>query len=349
MNLAVSLDAAQPAPPTLEARAVSKSYGTQRLPLPWGGKTGGPVMVVERVSLQLEKGRISALIGESGSGKSTMARLLAQLEPPTAGEIALEGVPVRATHGVAFRSYCARVQLMLQDPFGSLNPRHTVGYHLRRPLLIHQGRFAASSLSMDERVSGLLEQVSLAPGRSYIDRYPHELSGGQRQRVAIARALACQPDILLADEPVSMLDVSIRAGVLMLLDGLRHRVGLGVLYITHDLASAGVFADDAMVMYAGEIIERGPARRIVREPAHPYTQLLIAAAPDPARVREVPISASGAPANPARRPSGCRFHPRCPHVMAICREQAPSDSVIGPGHTVRCWLFGQAQASPQAA
>ena len=338
-----------PQVPALEARALSKAYGGRGLPRLRRGGSGGPQMAVERVSFRIQKGRVCALIGESGSGKSTVARLLAQLEAPTSGTVALDGQPVQATRGAAFLAYCTRVQLILQDPFGSLNPRHTVGYHLRRPLQIHRRRLDGAGIPLEQRVHELLERVSLSPGHAYADRYPHELSGGQRQRVAIARALACEPDILLADEPVSMLDVSIRSGVLRLLDGLRRRSGLGILYITHDIASAGVFADDAVVMYAGEIIERGPARRLVQEPAHPYTRLLIAAAPNPARQRASPLGDAAEPPNPTRRPQGCRFHPRCPHAMAVCREQAPPEMAIKADHSARCWLYDGSAAGPVTA
>ena len=211
------------------------------------------------MSLALRAGSVTALVGESGSGKSTVARLLAQLYPPTSGEVVLRGNPVRASGGSRSREFRRDVQLVFQDPFASLNPFHRVGYHLARPLRIHG--HARSSAEATEQAETLLERVSLTPVGQFMDKLPHELSGGQRQRVAIARALAARPTVLIADEPVSMLDVSIRLGVLRLLEQLVRADDLALLYITHDIATARYFADEIMVMYAGRIVERGPARR----------------------------------------------------------------------------------------
>ncbi len=231
------------------------------------------VDAVGAVSFQLRRGTITALVGESGSGKTTVARLLAGQERRSGGQIVLDGAPVDPASRRDFRTYKEAVQMVFQDPFASLNPLHTVRYHLERALKLH-GRNGAE-------LDTLLEQVRLSPPEHYRDAYPHELSGGQRQRVAIARALAASPRVLLADEPVSMLDVSIRLEMLDLIEELRARLDLAVLYITHDIASARYFADEILVMHGGEIVERGPAELLTQSPSHEYTRLLIASAPDP--------------------------------------------------------------------
>ncbi len=240
-----------------------------------------------------------ALVGESGSGKSTVARLRAGQQRRSSGQILLDGAEIDPASRRAFRAYKRSVQLIFQDPFASLNPVHTVRYHLQRPLLLHgAGRDTTITAQLDR----LLEDVRLTPPQHYLSKYPHELSGAQRQRVAFARALAVSPRVLLADEPVSMLDVSIRLGVLDLIDDLRTRLAIAVLYITHDIASARYFADETLVMYAGEIVERGPSEDVTQQPgATLTTQLLVSAAP---RSRS-----AGAPA--ARpRPGGRVGEPR---------------------------------------
>ena len=233
--------------------------------------------------------------------------------------------------------------MIFQDPFASLNPVHTIRYHLSRALRIHNNA-GSGAAELQQALEGLLERVQLTPATRYLDKFPHELSGGQRQRVAIARALAADPEALLADEPVSMLDVSIRLGVLNLLRDLKERLQLAILYITHDIASARYFADDTLVMYAGRMVEGGDSETVTQNPAHPYTQLLIDSAPDPdrpARTDEV----GGEPPSLIRPPQGCRFNPRCPHAMDICRtELPPRFPVPGPsgaeeGHWASCWLF----------
>ena len=322
----------------------------------------GPVVVhaVEDVSLALAEGRITAVVGESGSGKSTLARLLARLIKPTAGELLLGGHPVPPGRRDA-RGYTRQVQMVLQDPFSSLNPVHDVRYHLTRPLRVHG--LPTPGLSLDETIISLLERVSLTPADQFTGKYPHELSGGQRQRVAIARALAVRPRVLLADEPVSMLDVSIRLGILNLLGDLRDTERLAILYITHDIASARYLADTITVMYAGQVVETGPAQTVTDEPAHPYTQLLLGAAPDPDRAEETP-GTSPARASPTRAsqsgrrgtppsllvpPPGCRFHPRCPHAMAICTEAEPPDFEVAGGHLSACWRHARDLDGAQAA
>jgi peptide/nickel transport system ATP-binding protein len=295
-------------------------------------KTYKRVRAVQDVSLVLRRGRVTALVGESGSGKSTVAKLLARLVEPTEGEILLDGRKVRRV-----REYRRKVQMVFQDPFASLNPIHTIRYHLTRPLKIHK---------RPETVEELLQRVNLPA--DFASRYPHELSGGQRQRVAIARALAAHPEVLLADEPVSMLDVSIRLGVLNLLRDLKERLHLAILYITHDIASARYFADDTMVMYAGRMVEGGDSETITQRPAHPYTRLLIESAPDPDRIAggggpgETPAErGSGEPPSLIDPPPGCRFHPRCPVAMERCKTDLPPRFDVGdaPGHWAACWLY----------
>jgi peptide/nickel transport system ATP-binding protein len=297
---------------------------------------------VDHVSFELASGRTLALVGESGSGKSTVVRALSGLVRPSGGQILLDGRPAGR---LGARAYRRRVQMVFQDPFASLNPAHDVDHHLRRPLLLH--RRAGADGNIDETVRSLLRSVNLVPAADMAAKRPHELSGGQRQRVAIARALAPDPDILLADEPVSMLDVSIRLEILNLLDRLKDERGLGMLYVTHDLATALHFSTDIMVMYQGEIVERGPAGEVILRPSHPYTQLLAASTPTGARraLREPPGArrATIARTEAERREvvvgSGCRFLARCPHAMEICGAHPPEIEVAG-GHRVRCWLRG---------
>ncbi|MCO1574541.1 ATP-binding cassette domain-containing protein [Crossiella sp. SN42] len=262
---------------TLRARDLVKDFTVR------GGLRRSTLRAVDGVSFTLEPGRTVALVGESGSGKSTIARMIARLERPTAGEIVVTGpagVPVRD------RDYRHRVQMVFQDPFASLNPFHTVEHHLARPLRLHNR--ASGRAETAQRVEELLARVTLLPPRDFLQRRPHELSGGQRQRVAIARALAPGAEIVIADEPVSMLDVSIRLGVLKLLARLQREENLAVLYITHDLATARHFSDEILVLYRGRVVERGPADAVILDPRHPYTKLLAAASPDPeARGRTV--------------------------------------------------------------
>ncbi len=306
---------------------------------------GGPALrAVDNVSFDLEAGQTLALVGESGSGKSTVVRAVAQLVKPSSGRIALDGRPA-GRRGRALRYYRQHVQVIFQDPFASLNPMHTVRHHLARPLLLRPGH--ARGPGIDHEIRELLRSVNLTPPEEIARKHPHELSGGQRQRVAIARALATGPEVLLADEPVSMLDVSIRLEILNLLDRLKRERNLAMLYVTHDLATARHFSSEIMVMYRGEIVERGPSDDVILHPSHPYTQILAKAAPDPT----VPRAALAA----ARRQrladrvardgekreltlgAGCGFRSRCPHAMPVC-EQPPPDAETGTGHLARCWL-----------
>ncbi len=315
--------------PVLEARGLTKHFPVRHARL---GATGAVVHAVDNVTLALPGSGITAVVGESGSGKSTLARMLARLLQPTSGAILLDGAGLR---GQTRRAYARQVQLVLQDPFSSLNPVHSVRYHLARPLKVHG---LAGEADLDTAVSELLARVALTPADQFARKFPHELSGGQRQRVAIARALATRPRVLLADEPVSMLDVSIRLGLLNLLADLRQRDGLTILYVTHDIASARYLADTITVMYAGQVIESGPAPIVTDSPSHPYTQLLLSAAPDPDRTQPPSMLGRGAPPNLIHPPGGCRFHPRCPLAMRVCAEQVPPVADLGNGQTCACWL-----------
>jgi len=325
-------------PLAMEAISVSKDFRLGR---------GQTLHAVRDVSFNLYRGGVVALVGESGSGKSTAAKLLAGQERLTSGVIRLDGQPVEVSGRRAFRQYKSQVQYVFQDPFASLNPVHTVRYHLERPVKLHQ-----RAADVSQEAVALLEQVRLTPAQQFLPKYPHELSGGQRQRVSFARALAAHPGVLLADEPVSMLDVSIRLEILSLLDDLRRRFRLAMLYITHDIASARYFADEVLVMYAGQIVERGPAEQLTQYPAHPYTQLLVASSPDPDNLgstlrrgpgRDRSQQPQGAPRGPASAASngtavvGCPFSPRCPFADDLCRRENPALAQVSATRAAACW------------
>lgn len=279
-----SADAAGPATPgsmrpgelVLEAKDLVKDFRGRR-----SGMSRERFRAVDHVSLELRTGQVTALVGQSGSGKSTVGRLLAQLLPLTEGQILLRGEPVAGARGRAFREYTAEVQMTLQDPFASLNPVHRISYTLGRALRIH-GR-AKGAAEVEERSLDLLRRVNLTPPERYLHRFPHELSGGERQRVSFARALAAEPKVLLADEPVSMLDVTIRKEVLDMIAELTRRENLAVLYITHDLGSARQYSDETSVMLHGRVVESGPSAQVIDDPQHEYTKRLLAAAPNPRR------------------------------------------------------------------
>ncbi len=325
--------AAERGPLAMEAVSVSKDFRLAH---------GQKLHAVRDVSFNLYRGAVVALVGESGSGKSTAARLLAGQERLTSGVIRLDGQPVEVSSRHAFTRYKSQVQYVFQDPFASLNPVHTVRYHLERPVKLHQ-----RAADVHAEVVTLLEQVRLTPAKQFLAKYPHELSGGQRQRVSFARALAARPSVLLADEPVSMLDVSIRLEMLSLLDDLRRRLSLALLYITHDIASARYFADEILVMYAGEIVERGPAEELTQRPAHPYTQLLVASAPDPDNLGSAlrgGAAGGGGAARPngSRKPesaaaAGCPFNPRCPFADDLCRREDPALVPVSATRAAACW------------
>jgi peptide/nickel transport system ATP-binding protein len=331
---AVTSPAAARGPLAMEAIGLNKDFRLHH---------GQVLRAVRDVSFSLYRGAVVALVGESGSGKSTAARLLAGQERRTSGTIRLDGQDAQFATRNAFRRYKSKVQLVFQDPFASLNPVHTTGYHLERPVRLHQGK--RSRQEVHQEVVALLEQVRLTPAEQFLAKYPHELSGGQRQRVSFARALAARPSVLLADEPVSMLDVSIRLEMLNLLDDLRQRFQLALLYITHDIASARYFADEILVMYAGQIVERGPAEELTQQPAHPYTQLLVASAPDPDDLGSALRGGRrGTPPEEhiASAMAGCPFSPRCPLAVDRCRAEDPALLRVSPSRAAACWRLPDA-------
>jgi len=315
--------------PLLEVAHLQKTFSTSGI---FGRRR--QVVAAEGVSFRLRRGQALALVGESGSGKSTIARLLLRLESPDGGEIRLDGRDVLASEPRhASLAYRGRVQMVFQDPFGSLNNVHTVAHHIVRPLLRHR---RATSEGARAQALELLRTVGLEPAEEFIDRHPYELSGGQRQRVAIARALAVEPDLLVADEPTSMLDVSIRLGVLELLADLKRDKQLAILLITHDLASARFLADRILVLYRGRIVEDGPGERVVASPAHPYARSLLEAIADTDALEATaakPIApGTEAPAH------GCPFAHRCPDKMDVCEQTDPQPRVF-EDRLVRCHLY----------
>lgn len=323
------------AEPVMDIRHLSKRF-------PVGGMLSkANVHALDDVSFSIPKGRVVALVGESGSGKSTTARVLARLIDPTEGSVLYNGRDIfEDTSRKATLAYRADVQMVFQDPFGSLNPAHPVRYLLERPLKIHKKVKGKGELN--DRVDELLSTVGLQPPGEVAVKYPYQLSGGQRQRVAFARALAVDPKVMLADEPVSMLDVSIRIGVLNLMERLKEERGISFLYITHDIASARYVGDQTNVMYAGRMVESADSIELIDAPAHPYTKLLLSAVPNPqAGLRIEPVSARGEIPSLLDPPPGCPFAPRCPAVMSQCRETMPGVSVIGARHWVRCHLYPQ--------
>ena len=324
--------------PILEARSLTR-YFTVRTG-DGGRRAKRLVRAVEDVSLALRPSAVTAVVGESGSGKSVLARMLARIVTPTSGELLLRGAPV-ALGTKRGLDYAREVQLVLQDPFASMNPVHLVRHNLERALLIH----GAKREDLAARLAAAMERVALTPPEGFLDRFPHELSGGQLQRVSIARALCVEPKVLLADEPVSMLDVSVRLGVLNLVRSLTDDEAMATLYITHDIASARYVADETIVMYAGQVVERSTGVTLIDEPTHPYTQLLIASVPDPSDpTSAAPVSADEAGGH-AVADVGCRFAPRCPFAMDVCRTEEPPAFAVGPGHESKCWLHRDSAVS----
>jgi len=292
---------------------------------------------VDGVSFELRRGEAVAIVGESGSGKSTLAKTLLGLHPPTRGEIVFDGRPVRGRDDL--RWYRSRVGYVQQDPYGALPPFMNVARILDEPLLVNG---VGGRQERMRRIREVLEEVRLTPVEEFLPRFPHMLSGGQQQRLVVARAMILNPTLIVADEPVSMLDASVRIEILQLLRGLQARHELSVIYITHDLSTVRYFSERVFVMHGGMIIEQAPITELLRNPLHPYAQALLAAIPDPdpenaTRVRVVP---PGDPPSLLHPPSGCRFHPRCPaFIKGLCEREVPPDFEPTPGHRVACWLY----------
>ncbi|GAA1172044.1 dipeptide ABC transporter ATP-binding protein [Pseudonocardia alaniniphila] len=294
------------------------------------------VQAVQDVSFTIARGRTLGLVGESGSGKSTVARLLLRLLDPTAGQITFDGTDLLRASRRDLRALRRRMQIVFQDPFGSLNPRMTVLQAVGEPLEVHR---LATGAARRDRVVELLERVGL--DARDLGKHPHQFSGGQAQRIGIARALATDPDLIVCDEAVSALDVSVQAQVLNLLKGLQRELGLSYLFIAHDLNVVRYMADELCVMYLGQIVERGDGDAVFDDPRHPYTRMLVDAIPDPdplvARAAERG-AADGEPASPSNPPPGCRFHPRCPLAIERCRTEVPPARQLGPGRVAACHL-----------
>jgi oligopeptide/dipeptide ABC transporter ATP-binding protein len=287
-----------------------------------------------------------ALVGESGCGKTTTAQTAMRLLDPVAGLIRFHGEEITRLPHRDLRPLRRRMQIIYQDPYESLDPRFRVRQTVEEPLVVHG--LGGTEQERRRKVAEAVVRAGLTPPELFLDRLPHELSGGQRQRVAVAAALVLEPELLVADEPVSMLDVSVRAGILALLDGLR-KAGLGILMVTHDLSTAAHYADRIAVMYLGRIVEEGPAHEVVRNPRHPYTQALVSVVPKPdPRERSRPQILQGETPNPIEVPSGCRFHPRCPAVFERCSVDDPVELVpAGPGgHRAACWLVSPGAGAP---
>ena len=297
------------------------------------GRATTHLKAVDDVSLSIRRGEVLAVVGESGSGKSTLGRLILRLMEASGGEVRLGGVNLTHLGRAELRAMRSRMQIIFQDPFSSLNPHMRIGEALLEILNVQ--RIGQSAAERHDRVAALLEQVGLRPGAA--ERFPHEFSGGQRQRIGIARALAVEPEFIVADEPVSALDVSIQAQVVNLLQDLKDQLGLTVMFISHDLAVVRHIADRVAVLYLGRLMEVGPARQVFEQPLHPYTQALLAAVPDPSGgVRKDRVLLKGDIPSPVKPPSGCVFRPRCPYALPACSEATPVLRDVEPGRQKAC-------------
>jgi peptide/nickel transport system ATP-binding protein/oligopeptide transport system ATP-binding protein len=319
------------APPVIEVNGLKKHFPIRKGLL---RRTRGYVYAVDGVSFSVAEGETLGLVGESGCGKSTVARTVMRLVEPSGGSIRIDGTDITAISRKALRPYRRQMQMVFQDPFSSLNPRMTAGAIVREPLLVHG---VAAGRAAVERTAELFEQVGLRPGQ--MGNYPHQFSGGQRQRISIARALALNPRLIVGDEPVSALDVSIQAQVINLLMDLQREKRLSYLFIAHDLAVVEHISHRVAVMYLGRIVEYADKATLFRDPRHPYTEALLSAVPvpDPAVKRTKRLLEGDVP-SPVNPPPGCAFHTRCPYVFARCRVEAPALADVGGGHMVSCHL-----------
>jgi oligopeptide/dipeptide ABC transporter ATP-binding protein len=318
----------------LAVRALSKHYDLRRgLRRLVDAASTHTVRALDGVTLDVKRGETVGVIGESGCGKSTLGRTVLRLLEPTSGTVAFDGIDLATLDAAAMTVMRRHMQIIFQDPYASLNPRRTVEQIVGLGLAIHARNTA---LETRERVADMLQRVGLSP--AHMRRYPHQFSGGQRQRIGIARALIVKPRFVVCDEPVSALDVSIQAQILALLDELKREFGLTYLFISHDLAVVAHVSDRVAVMYLGQVVELGPARALLKAPAHPYTQALLAAVPRVDAAGGERQRLRGDVPSPLRPPAGCRFHTRCPHAMEKCRAVAPPPVVVAAGHSVACHL-----------
>lgn len=321
--------------PLLSVRNVRVWFELRR----WGFGLAGYVQAVDGVSFDLDYGEAIAIVGESGCGKSSLMRTILGLHRPREGQILFEGRDIFAEGREGLRRYRMKVGYVQQDPYGALPPFMTVRRILEEPLVLAGVKDKQERL---ERIKQVLEEVKMSPPEDFLDKFPHMLSGGQQQRVVIARAIIRNPKLLVADEPVSMLDASVRVEILKLLRQIQETHNLAVIYITHDLSTVRYFSERIFVMYAGKIVEKAPTDDLLRTPSHPYTQALLEAIPDPdaanaLKLREVP---PGEPPSLVNPPSGCRFHPRCPKIIrGVCEHQEPPEFEVAPNHLTACWLY----------
>lgn len=295
---------------------------------------------VDGISLTVGKGEIVTLVGESGCGKTTTGRTILKLTDPTSGTIKFNGIDLTSLNNKKIKEFRKKIQMVFQNPFDSVNPRMKVYDILKEPLRIHN--ITEDEEKIKNNIYDILGLVKLTPPEQYVMKYPSGLSGGELQRVCIARSLILQPEFIVADEPVSMLDMSVRAGILNFFIELRNNYGTSILFITHDLAMASYVGDRMIVMYMGKIFEEGPIESIISNPLNPYTQALMASVPHPDPTREPRrVSLKGEPSSPVNLPLGCRFHPRCLHAMDSCREKEPTLFEIENGHRVACFLYNK--------